>query len=157
MVLKNKRTIARDTPLAQITLRKYEPPSTNGRELIRKFCLSTGLLQPGDSRDVIVDVLQVLLTKRNWISSNEVEKEVISLRKKNNLALLGIAPSNIRRQLLRLRELFIVEKKNNLYRITENASLEEIFKEKIISFQLESITKRVLEYIKKIDKEFNKN
>ena len=49
-------------PLAEITLRKYEKPyNLEGRELIKKVCLSLGLLQPGDSRDVIVDVLQVIL------------------------------------------------------------------------------------------------
>jgi hypothetical protein len=36
----------------------------DGRELVRKFCLSTGLLQPGDSRDVMVDILYVLLKAR---------------------------------------------------------------------------------------------
>ena len=35
--------------------------SLNERELVRKLCLSIGLLQPGDSRDVIVDILYVLL------------------------------------------------------------------------------------------------
>ena len=49
-------TISRDTPLAEITLRRYEKPTTEGRDLVRKLCLSVGLLQPGDSRDVIVDV-----------------------------------------------------------------------------------------------------
>ncbi len=57
-----KKTISRDVPLADITLRRYEKPENfNGRDLIRKLCLSLGLLQPGDSRDVIVDVLSVLL------------------------------------------------------------------------------------------------
>ena len=42
-------------PLAEITLRKYESPYELGRrELVKKICLSLGLLQPGDSRDVIV-------------------------------------------------------------------------------------------------------
>lgn len=46
-----KKTISIDTSLAEITLRKYEKPkSENKRELVRKVCLSLGLLQPGDSR-----------------------------------------------------------------------------------------------------------
>ena len=54
--------IAKDIPLKEITLRRYEKPyDLEGRELIKKFCLSIGLLQPGDSRDVVVDVLRVLL------------------------------------------------------------------------------------------------
>ena len=56
-----KRTISRDTPLSELTLRKYEPVGTKGRELVRKTCLSVGLLQPGDSRDVVVDVLLAVL------------------------------------------------------------------------------------------------
>ena len=48
--------VSRDIPLAEITLRRYEKPyDLNSRELVKKVCLSLGLLQPGDSRDVIVD------------------------------------------------------------------------------------------------------
>ena len=51
----------KDIPLSEITLRKYEKPANlEKRELIRKICLSLGLLQLGDSRDVIVDILMVL-------------------------------------------------------------------------------------------------
>jgi len=47
--------IAKDTPLSEVTLRKYEKPvDISERDLVRKLCLSLGLLQPGDSRDVIV-------------------------------------------------------------------------------------------------------
>ncbi len=153
---KNRRTISRDTPLAEITLRKYERPSQTGRDLVRKLCLSVGLLQPGDSRDVVVDVFHTLLVRREELTSVEVEREVIAYRKEHSLPLLGIAPSNIRRQLLRLRELFFVEKNGNLYRIAENASLEELFKEKIYLFYLDAITKRVLDYVRATDKAFPK-
>ena len=60
----NLGKISRDTPLAEITLRRYEKPTMGDRELVRKFCLSVGLLQPGDSRDVVVDVFHVLLKAR---------------------------------------------------------------------------------------------
>ena len=44
------KTISKDLPLSEITLRRYEKPyATNKRELTRKLCLSLGLLQPGDS------------------------------------------------------------------------------------------------------------
>ena len=60
-----KQTISKDTPLAELTLRRYEKPyDLTGRSLVKKLCLSLGLLQPGDSRDVIVDVLHVLLNHR---------------------------------------------------------------------------------------------
>ena len=54
--------ISKDIPLSEITLRKYEKPyEAPSRDLTRKLCLSIGLLQPGDSRDVIVDVFEFLL------------------------------------------------------------------------------------------------
>ena len=83
--------ISKDTPLAEITLRRYEKPSVSGRELIRKLCLSIGLLQPGDSRDVIVDVLMVMIKSKNELSSEEVVKKVIENRKKHKIELRGIA------------------------------------------------------------------
>ncbi len=110
-----------------------------------------GLLQPGDSRDIIVDILAVMLREKKELSSEGIEKLVIEERKKHKLPLLGIASSNIRRQLKRLRDLFIIEKVGNSYRITENAKLEEILDEKIGKFLLESIFQRVREYAKRVD------
>lgn len=50
-----------ETPLMEITLRRYESPSNlNERETLKKICFSLGLLQPGDSRDIIVDILLIL-------------------------------------------------------------------------------------------------
>ncbi len=144
------KTISKEIPLSEITLRKYEKPSKlSDRELVRKLCLSIGLLQPGDSRDVIVDILHVLLKSKKQqkaLSSTEIEKEVINTRKKQKLALHGIASSNIRRQLKRLRDLFLVEKVKNQYRIAEFEDLGIIFEEKIEKFYLKSIVDRVKEY-----------
>ena len=130
------KTISKDIPLAEITLRKYEKPSNlEKRELIRKLCLSIGLLQPGDSRDIIVDILCILLQNKS-ITSENLQGGVIQLRKKYNLPLKGIAPSNIRRQLKRLRDLFIIEKIKNEYRFIENEKLSTIFEEKIEKFYM---------------------
>jgi hypothetical protein len=149
--------ISKDVPLSEITLRRYEKPTHKGRELVKRLCLSSGLLQPGDSRDVIVDVLHVLLKERRKgqeLSSADIEKLVVKERKDNNLAMLGIASSNIRRQLKRLRDLLIIEKIGSNYRINENGLLEEIFSEKIEGFLLASIVSRAKEYFKKVDEEF---
>ena len=150
------KTISRDTPLAEVTLRKYEKPSTlEGRELVRKFCLSIGLLQPGDSRDVVVDVLHVFLqNKEKEFTSVEVERLVIENREKHKLNVLGVAPSNIRRQILRLRDVFILEKNANTYRINEGATLKELFIEKFEKYYFNSIMQRVKEYVNKVDEEF---
>ncbi|MAG19835.1 hypothetical protein CL618_00165, partial [archaeon] len=70
--------ISRDIPLAEITLRKYEKPfKASKRDLIKKICLSTGLLQPGDSRDVVVDVLQALIESNDALTSEDVRDNVI--------------------------------------------------------------------------------
>ena len=147
-------TVAKDTPLSEITLRRYEKPyEMSERELIKKLCLSIGLLQPGDSRDVIVDILQVLLKskqKKKLLDSEEIKEEVINSRKKNRLLLKGIAPSNIRRQLKRLKDIYLIESISNKYRVTEFNELEEIFQERIENFMLPNIIKRVKEYFKAI-------
>ncbi len=150
--------ISRDTPLTEITLRRYEKPSVMDRELVRKFCLSVGLLQPGDSRDVMVDVLHVLLKarqRREELHSEEVKNMVMTARKKAGLPMLGIASSNIRRQLKRLKDLHLIETNANLYRITEFGHLHEIFEEKVENFLLKSVIGRVKEYMQKIDEEFS--
>lgn len=90
------------------------------------------------------------------LTSTEVEHRVIEKRKAGGLELLGIAPSNIRRQLLRLRDLFIVEKVKNNYRIRENTTLKSIFEENIEKYYLASIISRVKEYVDEIDKTFLK-
>lgn len=148
------KTISKDVPLAEITLRRYEKPSKlSERELVRKICLSVGLLQPGDSRDVIVDILHVLLKAKKQkkpIDSKEIEEQVIEARKKQKLPLLGIASSNIRRQLKRLKDLFLIESIANKYRITEFDELEVIFEEKIEKYYLKSITDRVKDYFEAI-------
>ncbi len=145
--------ISRDTPLAEITLRRYEKPSSSmsQRELIRKLCLSFGLLQPGDSRDIIVDIFLVLYNSKKELTANEVEQEVIAYRKSNKLALKGIAGSNVRRQIRRLKAMFLIEKVVNKYRVLENLSLTEIFEEKIEQYFLKNIVSRVKEYLKELD------
>ena len=146
------KTISKEIPLAEITLRKYEKPSSlEGRELSRKLCLSLGLLQPGDSRDTVVDVFHVLVKSNENLTSHEICKKVIEERKHNRLSMLGIAPSNIRRQLKRLRDLMLIEKRLNAYRLSEDAKLEEIFAERIEKFMIPSITARIKEYLRKID------
>ena len=141
--------IAKDTPLAEITLRKYENPSSlNKRDLIKKLCLSIGLLQPGDTRDIIVDVLLTLISEKKMLSAKEIEDKVIQIRKNENLPLKGIASSNIRRQLKRLKDLFLIESLSNSYRINENEKLINIFEEKIEKFYIKSITERIKEYFK---------
>jgi predicted transcriptional regulator len=140
-------------------LRRYEKPyDLDRRELVRKLCLSSGLLQPGDSRDIIVDILFVLLDSKKenkLLSSEDVKNKVINTRNQHNLPLVGVASSNVRRQLKRLRDIFLVEKVRNSYRITEFDNVSVIFNEKIEQYLLASMLDRVREYCKKVDDEFS--
>ncbi|MGB9707859.1 MAG: hypothetical protein ACPLXC_00830 [Candidatus Pacearchaeota archaeon] len=150
----------KERSLSEITLRKYEKPyELSQRDLLKKICLSLGLLQPGDSRDIIVDILQVLFEHRKQkqeLTTEQIKERAIANRKRANLEIKGIADSNIRRQLKRLRDLFLVEKENNLYRIAEFDSLEEIFSKKIEKFYIASIIERIKEYLAVLEQNNNK-
>lgn len=150
--------IVAEQPLSEIILRKYELPSkVKERELVKKLCLSIGLLQPGDSRDVVVDVFHVLLKsskKRRLLSVNELEQKVIQNRKLHRVPMSGVASSNIRRQLKRLRNLLIIEKLKSRYRVSEFLPLEQLFAEKIENFVLPNIVMRIREYLRAADSVF---
>jgi hypothetical protein len=146
------KTVVRDTPLAEITLRKYEKPyEMSRRDLVRKICLSTGLLQPGDSRDVVVDVFHILLNSKEELSCEEVREQVIGSRKEAKLPLTGVAASNIRRQLKRIRDMYFAEKVKNKYRITEKEHIAVLFQEKIERFYLPAILRRVKDYLEALE------
>ncbi|MBI4440060.1 hypothetical protein HY638_03745 [Candidatus Woesearchaeota archaeon] len=153
-----RKTISRDTPLSELTLRKYEKPENlSDRNLVRKLCLSLGILQPGDSRDIMVDVFYALLLAKKGsehLTSKDIEDKVREIRVANSLPLNGLASSNIRRQVKRLKDLFIIESKASSYRITEFNPTVEIFEEKIERFVLPSILNRTKDYLKEIDRRF---
>src|SRR3989338_5379459 len=135
--------MVKDIPLTEITLRRYERPyDSSPRELVKKVCLSLGLLQPGDSRDIIVDILLILEEARKqktWLSSFEIRDKVEETRKKNSLETKGLAESNIRRQLKRLRDGLLADKQENKYRISEFAPLSEVFENKVERFLISQI------------------
>lgn len=152
--------MVKDSPLSEITLRKYEKPyKLDKRELVKKICLSLGLLQPGDSRDVIVDILLILTQnsrEKREISSEEIKEKVLETRKKYNLEMRGVADSNIRRQLKRLRDLMLIEKKNNLYNLSEFESLSRIFQDKIEKFLIPQTIERIKEYLGELEEKREK-
>ncbi len=146
----------KDIPLSEITLRKYEKPvGLEKRELIRKICLSLGLLQLGDSRDIIVDILMILIEankSKEKLSSEEIGKRTEELRKKYSLETKGLAESNIRRQLKRLRDSMLIDKSENKYFLSENRSLKEIFENSIEKFVIPQTIERIKEYLNELDK-----
>ncbi|MEK6850336.1 MAG: hypothetical protein AABX85_02050 [Nanoarchaeota archaeon] len=147
--------MVKDIPLSEITLRRYEKPyDSSERDLVRKVCLSLGILQPGDSRDIIVDIVIVLNSARKdkkWLSSFEIRDKVQSIRKESSQDNKGLAESNIRRQLKRLRDALLVDKQENKYRLSEFAPLSEVFETKIEKFLIPQIIERTKEYLKKLD------
>ena len=147
----------KDIPLSEITLRKYEKPSgLEKRELVRKVCLSLGLLQLGDSRDVVVDILMTLIDsqkKKEKLSSEEIIERVEKLRKKYSLETRGLAESNVRRQLKRLRDMMLVEKSENKYYLTEFETLKNIFENSIEKFVIPGTIERIKEHLEELDKE----
>lgn len=146
--------MVKDIPLSEITLRKYEKPyDSSRRELIKKVCLSLGLLQPGDSRDIIVDLFMVLEDSRaekEWLSSFDIRDRVQAKRREHSLEEKGLAESNIRRQLKRLRDSMLVDKRENKYRLSEFEPLGEIFEQKIEKFLIPQTVERIKEYLGKL-------
>jgi hypothetical protein len=146
----------KDIPLAEITLRKYEKPANlEKRELVRKICLSLGLLQLGDSRDVIVDVLMVLIESnktKEKLTSDEINAKVSEMRKKYSLPDKGLAESNIRRQLKRLKDYMLVDRTENKYYLSEHSQVKEIFTNRIEKFVIPQIVDRIKEYLSELEK-----
>ena len=84
------------------------------------------------------------------MNSEEIKAKVISARKRHKLPIQGVASSNVRRQLKRLKDLYLVENIKNQYRITEFENMSVIFEKQIKNFYLNNILERVEEYFKEI-------
>ena len=137
----------KDVPLQEVTLRKYESPQKlDNRELTKKFLLSIGLLQPGESRDIIVDIFLNLLKSRKNKEFLQIENFSKLLKGK-----AGASSPNIRRQLRRLKALKLVEKLPKGYRITEFGEIEPIINDFIIQFLVNPSVNRMREYATTLD------
>jgi hypothetical protein len=147
--------MARDLPLSEVILRKYEKPyNADRREIVKKICLSLGLLQPGDSRDVIIDILGTLIDSqknKEMLTSDEIKARVEKVRKGGGFEMKGIAESNIRRQLKRLADMMIIDKLENKYRLSEFESLENIFMDKFEKYIIPQTIERIKEYLKAVN------
>lgn len=142
-----KKTL-RDIPLQEITLRKYEQPyGLEEKELVRKFLLSLGLLQPGESRDIIVDIFHLFLKARKRNKTLDVEDIVTELEGKT-----GASAPNVSRQIKRLRDLKIIEKNHDGYRITEFGKIDNIVSNYLVPFVINQSAERLREYAKELDR-----
>lgn len=137
----------KDLPLQEITLRKYEEPTAiEGRELVKKFLLSLGLLNPGESRDIIVDITAALLLAKKGKKILNIPEFLQMLAGKP-----GASAPNIRRQLRRLKELKLVEKLPEGYRITEFGQIKPIIESYVAEFLVQAALERVKQYAEKLD------
>lgn len=137
----------KDLPVIDISLRKFEKPSGSFNDLLRKFCISIGLLQPGDSRDTIVDVMSLFIRaqrSKRFLPVEQVYKLILETDKS------GVSPSNIRRHLHRLKEMDFLEKTSEGYRLREWLSLKELFQD-YTKYKVEPTINRVIEYAERID------
>ncbi|MDD5417586.1 MAG: hypothetical protein PHW96_01695 [Candidatus Nanoarchaeia archaeon] len=145
------RTVSKETPISEITLRKFEKPYVNEpRQLMRKFCISLGLLQPGDSRDIIVDLMLLFnaAKKQKVILTPDV---IYKNMANHSVDKIGMAPSNIRRHLKRLKDMKFIEKYGIGYRTCEWMSFEEMVDRHIHEFLIKPALERIKEYASKIE------
>ena len=144
--------IARELPLTEFTIRRYERPhSTDMRALVKRLCLSVGLLQPGDSRDSIVDVFCVFLLHREALPIEDIVEIVRAERKAMKLPSIGMAESNLRRQVRRLKDQGWIMKTPKGYCLDEHLSLTGLFSEKIRPYLIEPTLARIEEYCRAVD------
>lgn len=141
--------MVKEIPISEITIRKFEKPyQQEKKELIKKFCISVGLLQPGDSRDIIINLLDLFLRmnkEKKLLKPAEIYKNLSNLNKEGN------TPPNIRRHLKRLKVVNIIEKYDNAYRIKEWLSLRELVRNHIKNNIIFPILDRIEEYAGLID------
>ena len=141
-----------DSPLSEITLRKYEKGTVvSRRELIRKMCLSLGLVQAGDARDAVVDVFDVLLSAKKALPSRHIMAQAALLREKAGLSTQGLTHANVCRMLRRLRQLYFVETNADAYRITERERLATLFREQTIPFYIQPLLDRITYVMEQVD------
>ncbi len=136
-----------DRPLLEVTLRKYERPSGERKNLARTFLLSIGLLQPGDSRDTVVDIFDFLMQSAK-------NREVLKVKEICSRLNQGDAPSNVRRHLRRLREVKLVEKTDGGYRIAEGFDLSLAFKYVTRKYIISDVLDRIEMYASALEEAY---
>jgi len=125
--------VRKEVPINEVTLRKFEKPYGDLDTCLRKFLMSIGLLQVGESRDEITKIFKHLLLSRGKIIQT---KEIIERT--------GASPSNLRRHLRRLRSLGLVERIDTGYRISEGKNLVEIVSE--MNSIVQTTMERIIDY-----------
>lgn len=151
---KIRKRLYKDTPLAGISLSEFERPGSDYFTNLRRFCISIGVISPGESRIGIVHILDVLLKEKErhpeGIDSYALVKELYKTEVK-------IVYANILRDIRKLIAVGLVEKRDGKYRIKENMHLSEILDSFIKPYIIDRILKRVSEYASKLDEQLEKS
>ena len=90
--------------------------------------------------------------EKEGIYGEKLLESQIKPKKKYSLDTKGLAESNIRRQLKRLRDGMFIEKNENKYYLSEHLSLKEIFENSIEKFVVPQTIERIKEYLNELDK-----
>lgn len=130
--------VHKEVPINEITLRKFEKPYGGIDTALRKFLMSVGLLQVGESRDDIVKIFKTLLLSRHEILQTK------EIRERTNTS-----PSNTRRHLRRLKSLGLIEKIGSGYRISEGKNLVELVSD--MTSPIKSALGRIKDYAEYIE------
>ncbi|MBE5729585.1 hypothetical protein IHI26_00230 [Candidatus Parvarchaeota archaeon] len=151
--IKFKNKLFKDKPLYRLVLSEFEKPSGDYFSNLRRFCISLGLVNPGESRIGIVYILDILLKARkdkpNGLSSYDIIKKLYS----NNVKIVY---ANILRDLRKLIATGIVEKIDSNYRIKENMDLPEILDKFVKPYIIDRVLKKVGDYASAIEKDVKK-
>lgn len=146
---KVKARLYKDKPLISISLNEFEKPGSDYFVNLRRFCISFGLVSPGESRIGIVHILDILLKqrtkKKDGLDSYEIIKGLYS---KN----IRIVYANVLRDLRKLLTVGLVEKRGNNYRIRENLPLKEVVSNFVQPYLINRVVSRINEYADAIDK-----
>ncbi|PIU60986.1 hypothetical protein COS83_05195 [archaeon CG07_land_8_20_14_0_80_38_8] len=141
------KRVFKDTPIDEITLRRFEKPASEDlKALTRKFLISIGLLQSGDSRDIISSLFYLFVKAGKRQEFLEIEDIIKKFEGED-----GGTASNIRRHLRRLKGANLVERTAYGYRIIEFMPLKELFSKNIMNYSVQPIIDRISEYAEKID------
>ncbi|TRO61999.1 ArsR family transcriptional regulator [Candidatus Bathyarchaeota archaeon] len=125
----------KDSPIFELSLRKYEPPTHSLERDLRVFLLSMGLIRPGDADAPLETIFRALLTQKRPISVTELAQ------------MAQITESAVRYHLERLKALRLVEGRKE-YTLAEG-DLSVAFKV-FRRYVLEEILDRIDAYVTEI-------
>ena len=104
-------------------------------------------MNPGESRDVLVDIFSTLLDAKKQKKFLQAEEFSEILKDKNGASL-----PNVRRQLRRLKELKLVEHSASGYRIAEFGAITPIIEKYLVEFLVKPAVERLKQYAAEVDK-----